>query len=489
MKQRIQLFRILLVLTVLLVAGSWFIGSEARADRTSGERIITDLDADLVHQNLKEQLSNPLMIFGVTTDLVLLGAVLYILLYQRKKLKISKEEAVAQTQQLTELTALQSEAKRYYQYLFNSLNDGIVVSEMEASGALGRIIEVNKQASLILGRSEEELLRLTPMDLLESNEKIWFPDLIHKLQADHALLNQFRVVTSEGKFKVVEVHANLIESQNDWKVVAVIRDVTDRAIHDRMVQKQIDGLETRIKVQATEIDQLNQEVTFLAGTISHDLQAPLQNVQESLENIKQTVSVSDQKLAGEMDGIIHRIQRTNSLVKGILEYSRLARKVFDLVPVGLSQICSEVLLQLDTVIREENADVIIERPMPRVLAHSTTLFYVIQNLIMNALKFSKPGVKPHVVLRAEACNGNVRLWVIDNGIGIAPEYHDRIFQVFQRLHSCEEYPGNGLGLAIVKRGVQRMNGTFGLMSEIGEGSRFWIELPVVPEENRLNKVD
>ena len=487
MKQRIPLLRILLILILLLVVGIRISGSDTSSDLTAGDvRVITDLDLDFIRQNLKQQLSTPLMMFGVTTDLLLLGIVLYILLYQRQKLKKYEEQNASQSQKLAELTIFQSEAELYYRQLFNSINDGIVVSEMDVNGSLGPIVRVNKQASLILGRSEEDLMRLTPMDILEANEKLWFPDIIHKLQADHSLLNQFRILTSEGIIKTVEIHAKLIESQGSWKILAVIRDVTERATLDRMLERQIDELEEKIRYQADEIDQLNQEATFLAGTISHDLQSPLQSIQEAIETIRQTVFQSNEELAGDMEGIVRRIQRTNVLVKGILEYSRLARKVFDLEPVGLSQICSEVLLQLDTIIREANADVIIERPMPRVLAHSTTLFYVIQNLLLNAIKFSRPGVRPHVVLRAETKNESVKLWVIDNGIGIAPEYHDRIFQVFQRLHSREEYPGNGLGLAIVKRGVQRMMGSFGLISEVGEGSRFWIELQAVSDESHSN---
>jgi signal transduction histidine kinase len=142
-----------------------------------------------------------------------------------------------------------------------------------------------------------------------------------------------------------------------------------------------------------------------------------------------------------------------------------------------------VFIQLETVIRERNAEVQIERPMPRVLAHPETLSQVIQNLLTNGIKFVEYGKKPRVILRAEHRGSTARLWVIDNGIGIPPEYQKKIFEVFQRLHGVEEFPGNGLGLAIVKRAVERMNGKIGLISEVGEGSRFWIDLPVDPTDS------
>jgi signal transduction histidine kinase len=94
----------------------------------------------------------------------------------------------------------------------------------------------------------------------------------------------------------------------------------------------------------------------------------------------------------------------------------------------------------------------------------------------NALKFVPPNVSPHVRIHAES-DGLVRLWVEDNGIGIKPEYHHRIFRVFERLHTANQYPGTGIGLAIVQKGVERMGGRVGVESAPGGGSRFWIELP------------
>jgi signal transduction histidine kinase len=101
----------------------------------------------------------------------------------------------------------------------------------------------------------------------------------------------------------------------------------------------------------------------------------------------------------------------------------------------------------------------------------------VRNLLSNALKYVPEGVSPRVTVRAEDRDGRVRLWVEDNGIGIPPEYHERIFRVFERLHPPEVYSGTGIGLAIVRRAIERMSGQTGLESTPGQGSRFWIELP------------
>ena len=104
------------------------------------------------------------------------------------------------------------------------------------------------------------------------------------------------------------------------------------------------------------------------------------------------------------------------------------------------------------------------------------LVQTIVNLLSNAIKFVAPGIEPRVTVRAEQRSGVVRLWVEDNGIGIASAYYDRIFGAFERLNRMEDYAGTGIGLAIVQRGVERMGGHCGVESVPGEGSRFWIDL-------------
>ena len=120
--------------------------------------------------------------------------------------------------------------------------------------------------------------------------------------------------------------------------------------------------------------------------------------------------------------------------------------------------------------------ILVEKPLPEVLSHSTTLEQVMGNLITNAIRFVPPEVKPNINISAEERDEVVRLWVEDNGIGIAPEHHERIFRIFERLHGVESYPGTGIGLAIVKKGAEKLGGKVRFESAPGKGSRFWIEL-------------
>lgn len=155
-------------------------------------------------------------------------------------------------------------------------------------------------------------------------------------------------------------------------------------------------------------------------------------------------------------------------------YSRLSREEFVPEVVDPDEAVAEAWRQ---VAEGSKAELSVERPLPKVHAHRTILLQVLANLLSNAIKFVAPGVEPRVRVRGERREGKVRLWVEDNGIGIAPEHQGRIFRVFERLHASGEYPGTGVGLAIVRRALERLGGQAGVESQPGRGSRFWIELP------------
>ena len=137
---------------------------------------------------------------------------------------------------------------------------------------------------------------------------------------------------------------------------------------------------------------------------------------------------------------------------------------------------ADVTHQLESDLRERRAALTVQEVLPAVLGHRATLGQVLSNLVSNATKFVTPGETPQVRIWAEEKGEYVRLWVEDNGIGIALEYRERIFRIFERLHGVETYPGTGIGLAIVQKGVERLGGRAGVESVEGVGSKFWIEL-------------
>jgi signal transduction histidine kinase len=131
-------------------------------------------------------------------------------------------------------------------------------------------------------------------------------------------------------------------------------------------------------------------------------------------------------------------------------------------------------------IKDRSVTVHVASPLGSVFAHLPTFKQILTNLISNSIKFLAPGRPPELHIYTTRMPEYLRLWVQDNGIGIAAEHHERIFGLFQRLHDNQTYPGTGIGLALVRKGVERMRGRVGVESEPGKGSRFWVDLPASP---------
>jgi signal transduction histidine kinase len=167
----------------------------------------------------------------------------------------------------------------------------------------------------------------------------------------------------------------------------------------------------------------------------------------------------------------------DALVRDLLAYSGLGHASLPVESVALGPLVAEVLTDLKTELRDRRAQVTVEPGMPDLMGHEKMLRQVLSNLLSNAAKFVTAGTDPRIRIAAQTRGPWARLVVEDNGIGVAAEYQERIFQVFERLHRAEVYAGTGIGLAIVKRAVERMGGQVGVESELGKGSRFWIELP------------
>lgn len=166
----------------------------------------------------------------------------------------------------------------------------------------------------------------------------------------------------------------------------------------------------------------------------------------------------------------------DTLLGDLLVYNRLNRLNLPVRSLNLSLAVADALAQLELKIQEHQVLLTIEEPLLVATGHYQSVVQVIANLISNAIKFVPPGTQPQIRIWTQQREGWVRLWVEDNGIGIAPQYHKRIFNPFERLHGEETYPGTGIGLAIVRRAIERMGGQVGVESGVGRGSRFWIEL-------------
>jgi signal transduction histidine kinase len=165
----------------------------------------------------------------------------------------------------------------------------------------------------------------------------------------------------------------------------------------------------------------------------------------------------------------------DKLVQDVLAYSRVVHSELTVEKVDLQRLISQII-QTDSTLQEAKASIVVQGPLMSVQGNESYLTQCLANLLANAVKFVPPGVKPQVKIWTERKNTWTRLWVQDNGIGIAPHQQEQIFCMFERLHSKKEYEGTGIGLALVKKAVTRMGGKVGVISSPGTGSRFWIQL-------------
>jgi signal transduction histidine kinase len=236
------------------------------------------------------------------------------------------------------------------------------------------------------------------------------------------------------------------------------------------------ALERRVAERTAELTEINQQLETFVYSVAHDLRAPLRAMQGFSQLLLDSASSGlDETAKGYAARIDKAAQFMDALLCDLLAFSRIAQRNVELTAVSLQGVVEHVLARLQPDIEEKHACVTSPGPWPQVLAHEPTLEQVLFNLASNALKFNRPGVPPLLRIRAEERADFIRVWVEDNGLGIAPEHREQIFRVFLRLHG-EKYAGTGIGLAIVQKGLQRMDGRVGLCSGADHGSSFWFEL-------------
>ena len=226
-----------------------------------------------------------------------------------------------------------------------------------------------------------------------------------------------------------------------------------------------------------ELVRSNQELEQFAYVVSHDLQQPLQVILGFARILDMKYShqleAADQQF---ISNIISSCQQMAQLIRDLLTYSRVGRTEKQIAPVDCNPLMEKVLAVLQPTIDESRA-IIVTDTLPIVHANETHLFQLFENLLSNALKYCPPEQAPQVNISVESRNNEWLFGVRDNGIGIKSENFDQIFQIFNRIHHKDDYPGTGIGLATCKKIVENLGGKIWVDSEAGVGSTFYFTLP------------
>lgn len=242
---------------------------------------------------------------------------------------------------------------------------------------------------------------------------------------------------------------------------------------------------TELKDREAALARSNRELEAFASIASHDLQEPLRKIDAFGDRLKRKYS---EQLGEDGNMYIDRmrssVSRMRALINDLLDYSRVTTKAKPFVPVDLTVVLQEVVSDLEVRIEDVDGEVVFNN-LPAIDADRTQMRQLFQNLIANAMKFHRPGEPPRVEVRADIVerSKNVnphrcRIDVIDNGIGFDMKYADRIFGIFQRLHTRAEYEGTGVGLATCRKIAERHQGEISVQSRPGEGTTFSIEVPI-----------
>jgi PAS domain S-box-containing protein len=365
------------------------------------------------------------------------------------------------------------ESKNKYQSLYNSIRDAILVADTDR-----RIIDCNPAFTELFGYTLEEIRGKRTLHVYADREA--FEKLGQTLRQRVGDANFFVTVPYEkksgeifpGETNVFPLKDAAGETQG---FIGLIRDVTERQAAQEQIQH-----------YAAELERSNRELEQFAYAVSHDLQAPLRTIRGFLELFAQRYrGTLDTRADDYIERIMEADRRMQAMIQALLNLSRVETRGGTPAPTDVEAILAHARLALQHAIETSGAE-ISHGPLPTVWADADQLTQVFQNLLANAIKFRRDGVAPRIHVSAERRDDVWRFTVADNGIGIDPAQADRIFQVFQRLHTEEEYPGIGIGLALCRRIVERHGGRIWVASTPGEGATFKFTLPVAETQSPVS---
>ena len=354
-------------------------------------------------------------------------------------------------------------------FLVESANDIILLSDAE-----WRILDANTRAIASYGYALEELKTKRVPDLRAPEEAGAFAADSRPVDSGKGAVYETRHQRKDGTTFPVESSAGSFELDGRMYRQSIIRDITERKKAEQELRRALADLERS-----------NRELEQFAYVASHDLQEPLRMVSSYTQLLADRFKGQlDAKAEMYIHYAVEGAVRMQRLINDLLEFSRIETRGGAFEKTASGAALDEALKDLHEAIEESEA-VIIRSLLPVVKADPIQLTHLFQNLIGNAVKFRRAGTRPEIRVEAELVEAPAgaparREWrfaVSDNGIGIDPQYQDRIFVIFQRLHTRDEYPGTGIGLALCRRIAERHGGRIWFDSEPGRGATFYFTLP------------
>jgi signal transduction histidine kinase len=262
-----------------------------------------------------------------------------------------------------------------------------------------------------------------------------------------------------------------------WAFRAISTEMQSRARAQEELQKSHDELENRVRERTAELTAANKELEAFAYSVSHDLRAPLRHVSSFVKLLEKNAAAAlDEKGRRYIQVISEAADRMGRLIDDLLLLSRLGRATLSEKPVNLAQLVDEARIELAPAMTNRNIEWRIQ-PLPEVVGDPMLLRSAIVNLLSNAIKYSRNRQPAVIEIGTERRNGEIVVFVRDNGAGFDMQFADKLFGPFQRLHRIEEFEGTGIGLASVRRVIQRHGGHTWAEGKVNQGATFYCALP------------
>ena len=301
-------------------------------------------------------------------------------------------------------------------------------------------------------------------------------DFVLESKSISKIFNEYRFRKRNGEYTYIQDKGVIIrnEAGEIVRMVGLISDISHRKEYEESLKQ----LNTELKNKIDELDKSNKELEQFAYIASHDLQEPLRMVTGFLTQLKKKYENQlDEKAQAYIQFAVDGASRMNTIILDLLEYSRAGLIVKnELVTVDLNEVLADVKILLNKKIVETEA-LIQSNKLPTVKTSYTGIRQVLQNIIVNALKYQKENERPIIQIEYENSETHHVIHFRDNGIGIDEKYHVKIFELFQRLHTREQYQGTGIGLALTKKIIEQLGGDISVVSKLNEGSLFTIRIP------------
>ncbi len=373
-----------------------------------------------------------------------------------------------------------------YRRLFEAAQDGILLLDIDS----GRVTDVNPFLVELLGFSRSEMVGKTVGELSPFKDVVSNQAMLERLQQDgYVRYENLPLETKDGRHIAVEFVSNVYQAGDKKVIQCNIRDISDRRVseerlsHDatevrlaaRILKTHAEDLEQKVLLRTLELQSTINELEAFSYTVSHDLRAPLRAMQGYSHALLQDFA---SKWGDEERELLTRInkasERLDILIQDLLTYNKVSKGRQAIVPVDLDRLMQDILTGYPTF-QNSKLNFEVQRPLDAVLGHESGLTQVIANLLTNAVKFVSPERAQKIKIWTEPKEFTVRLWIEDNGIGIDPKNHLRIFKMFEQVDG-KKFEGTGMGLAIAGKGMESMQGSIGLESKLGSGTKLWIEL-------------